>query len=86
MRFRGSTSFGSRCRCNKGLRPGPRPSDQPPTWTAVRRNGMECGEIYSTVTVMRSDITGGLWGMCDQSPSTSCSVCRPLGRVMEASV
>jgi len=32
---------------------------------------------YFTVTVMTGDMTGGLKGMCVQSPSTSWSVCWP---------
>jgi len=42
--------------------------------------------LYRTVMVITGDITGGLCGMCDQSPSTSCSVCEPGGSVTVVSV
>jgi hypothetical protein len=35
---------------------------------------------YFTVTVITGDMIGGLNGICDRSPSTSCSVCRPGGQ------
>jgi hypothetical protein len=42
--------------------------------------------LYSTVTVMRSDITGVLCGIWVQSPSTSWSVCCPLDKLIVVSV
>ena len=65
--------------CRGGLRPGRDDRDaveQPP------------GAVppYSTVTVIRSDMIGGLCGMWLQSASTSCRVCVPAGSSSVTSV
>jgi len=36
--------------------------------------------LYRTVMVITGDITGGLCGMCDQSPSTSAACASPAGQ------
>src|SRR5262245_47002509 len=63
-----------------------RPTHGSPLGSSGRSSRTPPVRYLATVIVIFLDMTAGLWGTWFWSPSTSCSVCLPGGRSMEASV